>query len=77
MGTLFRNGISYGGLQMDTFLSILAPVEEPIATSNHAIGDYVIFDNQFCKVTQAIRIGDSVAIGTNLLVTTVAAELNA
>ena len=62
---------------MDTILSALAPVEEPVAIANHDIGDYVIFDNQFCKVTQAISIGDSVAIGTNLLVTTVAAELNA
>ena len=53
----------------------LAPVEQPIATANHAVGTYLVLDGTFCKVTTAIAIGETVAIGTNVAATTVAAEL--
>lgn len=53
----------------------IAPVEQPIATANHAVGTYLVLGGTFCKVTTAIAIGETVAIGTNVAATTVAAEL--
>lgn len=60
---------------LDNTFKAFAPVEESIATSNHAVGDYISFQTQFCKVTQAISVGEIVQIGRNVQVTTVAAEL--
>lgn len=53
----------------------LAPVEQETATANHAVGTYLVLDGTFCKVTTAIAIGETVAIGTNVAATTVAAEI--
>lgn len=53
----------------------LAPVEQETATANHAAGTYLVLGGTLCKVTQAIAIGETVAIGTNVAATTVAAEL--
>jgi hypothetical protein len=55
----------------------LAMIETSPATANHAVGDYISFNTQFCKVTQAISVGEIVQIGRNVQVTTVAAELMA
>lgn len=53
----------------------LAPTETSVATTNHAIGDYIMFDGQFCKVTGTIVAGDTVTVGTNVVKTTLGAEL--
>lgn len=53
----------------------LAPVEQETATANHAAGTYLVLGGTLCKVTRAIAIGETVAIGTNVAATTVAAEL--
>lgn len=52
-----------------------APVEEAIAKTNHAVGDYISFNTQFCKVTQAISAGEIIQVGTNVKLTTIAEEL--
>lgn len=62
---------------LDNTFKSLAPVEQGIATSAHAVGSYISFNTQFCKVTQAISVGEIVQIGRNIELTTVADELMA
>jgi hypothetical protein len=50
-------------------------VEQETATANHAAGTYLVLGGTLCKVTRAIAIGETVAIGTNVASTTVAAEI--
>lgn len=63
----------YSGLGAD---SNVATVEDT-TTSTHAYakGDYVVVEGQLYEVTAAIAIGDTFAVGTNVAVTTVGAEL--
>jgi len=49
--------------------------ETTAAKTSHAVGDYIMLNNQFCKVTQAISAGETIRIGTNVKVTTIADEL--
>jgi len=45
------------------------------ATAAHAAGEYLILDGQIYKATDAIAIGDTIAVGTNVSATTVGAVL--
>ena len=57
-------------------LTSFGPYEAgPIASTNYAEGDYMIFEGKFCKASSAITAGDTLEIGTNLTETTIAAEL--
>jgi len=56
-------------------LTSFGPLEEIIASTNYAEGDYMIFEGKFCKASSAITAGDTLDIGTNLTETTIAAEL--
>ena len=62
---------------LDNTFKAFAPIEQGIATANHVVGDYISFQTQFCKVTQAIAVGEIVQIGRNVKITTVAEELMA
>lgn len=53
----------------------MAPAESDVAADNHAAGTYLVHDGALCKVTSPIARGETIAIGTNVAVTTVAAEL--
>lgn len=53
----------------------LAPVDGPTATSNHAAGTYLMLGGTLCRVTTAIAVGETIAIGTNVVATTVMAEI--
>lgn len=53
----------------------LAPVDGPTATSNHGVGTYLMLGGTLCKVTTAIAAGETIAIGTNVVATTVMAEI--
>lgn len=53
----------------------LAPVDGPTATSNHAAGTYLMLGGTLCKVTTAIAAGETIAIGTNVVATTVMTEI--
>lgn len=59
----------------ELFADDIAPVEGSTASANYSVGDYVIFNEKFCKVTTSISVGTYFAIGTNLAQTTVGAEL--
>lgn len=60
---------------LDTLTSSIAPVETSTASANYAVGDYLMLDGSLCKVTSAIATGETITIGSNVTVTTVAAEL--
>lgn len=61
--------------RITSVLGDLAKVEGATASQNYAAGDYLVFEDKFCKASGAITSGDSLAIGTNLTQTTVGAEL--
>lgn len=58
-------------------LGDIATVEGARASQNYAIGDYLVFNDKFCKASAAIATGEALAIGTNLTQTTIGAELKA
>lgn len=53
----------------------LAPVDGPTATSNHGVGTYLMLGGTLCRVTTAIAAGETIAIGTNVVATTVMTEI--
>lgn len=55
----------------------IAPVDGPIANTNHQVGDLIMLGFTLCKATQVIVTGETIAIGTNVTKTTVATELAA
>lgn len=59
----------------DAALSAIAPVENGLASTNYAVGSYLVHGGQLCKVTTAIATGESISIGTNVTATTVMAEV--
>jgi len=61
--------------EIERAYAAIAPVESTTAKSNHAVGDYLMLGGTLCKVTSAIASGETIAIGTNVVATTVDAEL--
>lgn len=59
----------------DTALATIAPIEGDTASTNYAIGSYLIYDNKLCIVVTSIASGEPIIIGQNVTVTTVMAEL--
>lgn len=55
----------------------IAPVDGPIAKTNHQVGDLIMLGFTLCKVTTAIARGEAITIGTNVTRTSVAAEIAA
>lgn len=72
--------ISYGYTAeslRDEALTVIAPVENHRAQTNHAVGSYVIHDATLYKVTRAIAANEEFTPGTNVTATTVMAEVAA
>lgn len=59
----------------DASLGVIAPVENGKASTNYAIGSYLVNNGKLCKVTSAIASGEDVVQGTNCTETTVMAEV--
>ena len=59
----------------DEALSVVAAVENHKASTNYAVGSYLIHDGTLYKVTSAIASGEAITPGTNVTATTVMAEL--
>ena len=55
----------------------IAMIETSPATTNHAVGSYLMLNNRLCKVTSAIATGEQIIVGSNVSYTTVAEELAA
>ena len=50
-------------------------MENGLASTNYAVGSYLVHGGQLCKVTTAIATGEAITIGTNVTATTVMAEV--
>jgi len=59
----------------DRALAAIAPVENGLASANYSVGTYLIHGGQLCRVTTAIAAGEAITIGTNVVATTVMAEV--
>lgn len=59
----------------ETALACIAPVEGDTATANYSVGGYLVHGGQLCRVTTAIATGEAISIGTNVVATTVMAEV--
>lgn len=44
----------------------IAAIETSPATSNHSVGDYIVYGGTLYKVTTAITAGESLVVGTNI-----------
>lgn len=53
----------------------LAMIETSPVTTNHAVGDLIVYNNQLYEVTVAIATGETLKVGTNISATTVGDEL--
>ncbi len=60
---------------IDKSLSVIAPVERGKASANYAVGSYLVMGHTLYKVTTAIASGESITPGTNVVATTVMAEV--
>lgn len=58
-----------------TVMANIAPIENGTASTNYAVGSYLVHDGTLCKVTTAIATGEAITVGTNVTATTVMAEL--
>ena len=59
----------------ETALACIAPVEGDTASANYSVGGYLVHDGRLCRVTTAIATGEAISIGTNVVATTVMAEV--
>ena len=73
-------GVAYGYTAeslRDEALAVIAPIENYRASTNYAVGSYLIHGGKLCKVSTAIAAGELVVPGTNVAETTVMAEIAA
>jgi hypothetical protein len=55
--------------------SAIAAQDGPTATANHAVGSYLTMGGTLYRVTRAIATGEAITPGTNVMATTVMAEV--
>lgn len=70
--TSYKSGAT--GNDVEKLLGSIAQVESSPATTNHAEGDYIMYNYQLYKVTASITTGASLVVGTNITATTVMDE---
>ena len=70
--TTYKSGAT--GNDVEKLLGSIAQVETSPATTNHAEGDYIMYNYQLYKVTASITTGASLVVGTNITATTVMDE---
>lgn len=57
--------------------SIIADSEASAVSRAYSINDFLIYNNQLCKVTAPIQRGGTIQIGVNAVITTLGAEITA
>ena len=57
--------------------SIIADSEAGTVSRAYSINDFLIYNNQLCKVTAPIQSGGTIQIGVNAVITTLGAEITA
>ena len=70
--TSYKSGTT--GNDVEKLLGSIAQIETSPATTNHAEGDYIMYNYQLYKVTASITTGASLVVGTNITATTVMDE---
>lgn len=55
----------------------IASIETSPATSNHSVGEYIVYNSQLYKVTADISSGQSLVAGTNISATSAGSEIEA
>ena len=60
---------------VDKSHSVIAPVENGRASANYAVGSYLVRGGTLYRVTSAIATGEAITPGTNVVATTVMAEI--
>ena len=60
---------------VNTLQASIAPVEGATASTNYAVGAYLMHGNQLYRVTSAIATGEAIAPGTNCVSCTVMGEV--
>ena len=61
--------------RMAEFEQRLSAQDGPTATANHAVGSYLTMGGTLYRVTTAIATGEAITPGTNVMATTVMAEV--
>ena len=61
---------SSGALDVEATQELIASVDVNPAEKAHAVGSYLILNNTVYKATQAIAIGDTLTVGTNIALQT-------
>lgn len=61
--------------EVESALEQFADVETSPAGSAHSVGDYILYNKNLYRVTRAIQQGMTLTVGTNIVKTTVGAEI--
>jgi len=62
---------------LNNVIGSIAFIENQVAKTSHAVGEYIILNGIFCKVIASISSGETLSFGTNIQATTIGAELKA
>jgi hypothetical protein len=60
----------------NSLIGSVATVETSPATASHAVGSYIIWNNQMYEVTSAISVGETLVVGSNISATDVGTEIS-
>lgn len=72
----YRNGQTVtDALDNSLQASVVAKVETSPTTSAYSVGQYLMYEGSFYKVTASISIGDNLVVGTNITLTNVGNEI--
>ena len=74
--TALNAGLSSANNAITALSESVAPIETGTATQPYAVGDYLLLNGQFCKVTAAIATGETITVGTNVAETSVGDEIS-
>ena len=67
-------GVTIDGV-VDKALSVIAPIEGAIASTNYSVNAYLVHGQQLYRVTSAIATGEAITPGTNCVACTVMGEV--
>ena len=67
-------GLTADGV-VDKALSVIAPIEGSIASTNYSVNAYLVHNQQLYRVTSAIATGEAITPGSNCVACTVMGEL--
>jgi hypothetical protein len=60
----------------NSLVGSMAQVETSPATAAHAVGSYIVWNNQLYEVTSAISVGETLVVGSNISATDMGSEIS-